>query len=159
MADVDFKFAATDNSYAGEAAIALADLGITGDSFNFALTFSAPDAGIDEEENEVYECLVYPKYEKTENDPLANAPYKDGGVFATLALADITIAEDTPEVEADFSWDIVTPKVKRRDHQRHFALKGLAEGVEVGAFSMFVNFSDNLIPVVTTPVSRAEPLL
>lgn len=158
VADVDFKFAETDNSYAGEAAIALADLGITGDSFNFALTFSAPDAGIDEEENEVYECLVYPKYEKTEDDHLANAPYKDGGVFATLALADITIAEDTPEVEADFGWDIVIPEGEAGDTINvTFALKGLAEGVEVGAFSMFVNFSDNLVPVVTEASVELNP--
>ena len=158
VADVDFKFAATDNSYAGEAAIALADLGITGDSFNFALTFSAPDAGIDEEENEVYECLVYPKYEKTEDDHLANAPYKDGGVFATLALADITIAEDTPEVEADFGWDIVIPEGEAGDEiDVTITLKGLAEDKSILMVSMFVTHSDNLVPVVTEPTDVEDP--
>ena len=158
VADVDFKFAATDNSYAGEAAIALADLGITGVSFNFALTFSAPDAGIDEEENEVYECLVYPKYEKTEDDHLANAPYKDGGVFATLALADITIAEDTPEVEADFGWDIVIPEGEAGDEiDVTITLKGLAEDKSILMVSMFVTHSDNLVPVVTEPTDVEEP--
>lgn len=158
VADVDFKFAATDNSYAGEAAIALADLGITGDSFNFALTFSAPDAGIDEEENEVYECLVYPKYEKTEDDHLANAPYKDGGVFATLALADITIAEDTPEVEADFGWDIVIPEGEAGDEiDVTITLKGLAEDKSILIVSMFVTHSDNLVPVVTEPTDVEDP--
>ena len=158
VADVDFKFAATDNSYAGEAAIALADLGITGDSFNFALTFSAPDAGIDEEENEVYECLVYPEYEKTEDDHLANAPYKDGGVFATLALADITIAEDTPEVEADFGWDIVIPEGEAGDEiDVTITLKGLAEDKSILMVSMFVTHSDNLVPVVTEPTDVEDP--
>ena len=158
VADVDFKFAATENSYAGEAAIALADLGITGDSFSFALTFSAPDAGIDEEENEVYECLVYPKYEKTEDDHLANAPYKDGGVFATLALADITIAEDTPEVEADFGWDIVIPEGEAGDEiDVTITLKGLAEDKSILMVSMFVTHSDNLVPVVTEPTDVEDP--
>lgn len=157
VADVDFKFAATDNSYAGEAAIALADLGITGDSFNFALTFSAPDAGI-KDEAETFECLVYPKYEKTEDDPLANAPYKDGGVFATLALADITIAEDTPEVEADFGWDIVIPEGEAGDEiDVTITLKGLAEDKSILMVSMFVTHSDNLVPVVTEPTDVEDP--
>lgn len=166
--DVTFTFVATENSYVGEASIALADLGITGESFNYALTFSAPNAGTEEkaveggEEGETetvdaYGCLIYPKYEKPEDAPLTNAPYNDGAVFQNVALDDIAIAAT---VEADFGWDIVIPEGKAGDEiDVTITLKGLADDKAVSLFSMFVTHSDNLVPVVTEPSVKGAPFM
>ena len=165
IASIQYNNAKADDSYSIEIAIPLTTVGITGD-FKYILSLSAPNAGTKEvaveggEEGETetvdaYNCLHYPSYEQPAENINANAPWQATAVYASTKLADISVAD---VVEADFGWDIVIPEGEAGDTINvTFALKGLAEGVEVGAFSMFVNFSDNLVPVVTEASVELNP--
>lgn len=166
IASIQYKNVKADDSYSIEIAIPLTAVGITGD-FKYILSLSAPNAGTKEvaveggEEGETetvdaYNCLHYPSYEQPAENINANAPWQATAVYASTKLADISVAD---VVEADFGWDIVIPEGKKAGDEIDvtITLKGLADDVKLGLFSMFVNFSDNLVPVTTEPADELDP--
>ena len=87
----------------------------------------------------------------------SKAPYTAWNADADATLP-IAVSTDDPVGEADFGWDIVIPEGEAGDQiDVTITLKGLADDVKLGLFSMFVNFSDNLVPVTTTPADELDP--
>lgn len=87
----------------------------------------------------------------------SKAPYTAWNTDADATLT-IAVSTDDPVVEADFGWDIVIPEGEAGDQiDVTITLKGLADDVKLGLFSMFVNFSDNLVPVTTEPLTNWIP--
>lgn len=87
----------------------------------------------------------------------SKAPYTAWNADADATLP-IAVSTDDPVGEADFGWDIVIPEGEAGDQiDVTITLKGLADDVKLGLFSMFVNFSDNLVPVTTTPADELNP--